>query len=78
MPHIYLLYPFRPLAEFATVLPTLAAACASIEPFAVTLGEFRFFRHGSGRCTLWLAPEPAEALRHLQAALQAPSRTATI
>jgi hypothetical protein len=24
-----------------------------------------------GRCTLWLAPEPAEALRRLQAALQA-------
>jgi hypothetical protein len=35
------------------------------------LAEFRYFRHGSGRCTLWLAPEPAEALQHLQRALQA-------
>jgi 2'-5' RNA ligase len=37
----------------------------------VTLAEFRSFRHGSGRCTLWLAPEPAEGLQRLQAALQA-------
>jgi RNA 2',3'-cyclic 3'-phosphodiesterase len=71
MPHINLLYPFWPREQFATLTPTLDAACASIEPFAVTLGTFRFFRHGSGRCTLWLAPEPAEELRQLQAALQA-------
>jgi 2'-5' RNA ligase len=35
------------------------------------LSELRSFCHASGRCTLWLAPEPAEALRRLQAALQA-------
>src|SRR5262249_26736136 len=31
---------------------------------------FRFFRHGLGRCTLWLAPEPAEKLCQLQTVLQ--------
>ena len=71
MPHINLLYPFRPRSDFLTVLPDLAAACASVGPFGITLGEFRFFRHGSGRCTLWLVPEPAEDLRHLQGCLQA-------
>ena len=49
MPHINLLYPFRPQEQFVTVTPTLAAACASVEPFAVTLGSLRLFRHGSGR-----------------------------
>jgi 2'-5' RNA ligase len=71
MPHVNLLYPFRPRSEFPTILPELAAACAPLEPFTVSLGDFRFFRHGSGRRTLWLAPEPAEGLRQLQAALQA-------
>jgi 2'-5' RNA ligase len=70
-PHINLLYPFRPRAEFADITPTLLTACASIKPFAISLGEFRFFRHGSGRCTLWLAPEPVDVLQGLQAALQA-------
>jgi serine/threonine protein kinase len=49
MPHINLLYPFRPRAESAAVLAELAAACASVEPFALTLGTLRLFRHGSGR-----------------------------
>src|SRR5262245_44435410 len=71
MPHINLLYPFRPQGEFPAITPALVTAYASLAPFHITLGEFRCFRHGSGRCTLWLAPEPAEALRRLQAALQA-------
>jgi 2'-5' RNA ligase len=71
MPHINLLYPFLPRGDFPTAVPGLAAACASVEPFAVTLGEFRSFRHAAGRCTLWLAPEPDEPLRNLQATLQA-------
>jgi 2'-5' RNA ligase len=71
VPHINLLYPFRPQAEFPAIAPPLLAACASVASFPVSLGEFRHFRHGSGRCTLWLAPGPAEALRRLQAALQA-------
>lgn len=71
MPHINLLYPFRPRAELPAITPALGDACGGIEPFPVTLGDFRYFRHGSGRCTLWLAPEPAEAVRDLQAALRA-------
>lgn len=70
MPHINLLYPFRPQDEFAAMTPNLVTACAAVTSFGITLGEFRFFRHGSGRCTLWLAPEPVEVLRELQAALQ--------
>ena len=71
MPHINLLYPFRPQEEFPALRLSIAAACTAIKPFAITLAEFRFFRHGSGRCTLWLAPESADQLRCLQAAVQA-------
>jgi 2'-5' RNA ligase len=71
MPHVNLLYPFRPQSEFAASAERLTDACVNIDPFTITLAGFRFFRHGSGRCTLWLAPEPAEELRRLQAALQA-------
>jgi 2'-5' RNA ligase len=70
-PHINLLYPFRSRAEFPSAAPRLSAACVAVAPFRTTLGEFRSFRHGSGRCTLWLSPDPPGSLRDLQAALQA-------
>jgi 2'-5' RNA ligase len=70
MPHITLLYPFRPRAEFATLAERFSRPCAEIEPFVVDLAEFRFFHHGRGSYTLWLAPEPKERIIRLQAALQ--------
>jgi 2'-5' RNA ligase len=71
MPHVNLLYPFRPSSDLAAASEGLAAACGASAAFALTLAESRFFRHCSGRCTLWLAPEPADGLRQLQAALRA-------
>jgi 2'-5' RNA ligase len=68
MPHITLLYPFRPRAEWDAVLEPLSEACAQVEPFTVTLGIFSCFRHG-GNATLWLAPEPKARLVALQTAL---------
>src|SRR5262249_40279730 len=62
MPHVNVLYPFRAPAELDAALPTLAGACATISAFRVTLGELRSFAHGRGRFTVWLAPEPAQAL----------------
>jgi 2'-5' RNA ligase len=70
MPHITLLYPFRPRGEFEAVTGELRAACSAIEPFDIHLEEFREFRHGRHNYTLWLAPEPRDALVQLQAALQ--------
>lgn len=69
-PHINLLYPFLPREEFDSIVYTIAAICSAIDPFSLTLTEFRFIRHRTGRCTLWLAPEPVEPLRHLQSLLQ--------
>jgi 2'-5' RNA ligase len=70
MPHITLLYPFRPREQFDAVAVLLAQACHSWRPFEVTLAELRYFRHGRRNCTMWLAPEPAQSLVELQAALQ--------
>src|SRR5438045_598206 len=70
-PHINLLYPFFSSEQFDDAMPRLTAACAQIEPFIMTLAEFHFFQHSSRKTTLWLAPEPKNAIVRLQAALQA-------
>jgi RNA 2',3'-cyclic 3'-phosphodiesterase len=69
MPHITLLYPFHPRHEFDQLAEQFAAACEAIEPFQVELVEMRFFQHRRDSFTLWLAPEPKEALIRLQAVL---------
>jgi RNA 2',3'-cyclic 3'-phosphodiesterase len=69
MPHITLLYPFRPRPEFDRFAEGFAAACEVIEPFQVELAEMRFFRHRRDNFTLWLTPEPKGALIRLQAVL---------
>jgi len=71
MPHITLLYPFRPVSDFDAVAERLGQACAAIAPFEITLRRFDRFCHGRGRYTLWLAPEPPEVLSRLQSSLQA-------
>ena len=70
MPHITLLYPFRPRQEFSAVAEQLAVVCRTLEPFPLLLRELRYFDHGRGSYTLWLVPEPMEAVQQLQAALQ--------
>jgi len=70
MPHLTLLYPFRPRALFVEAEPELRHACAAIQPFRATLGELRYFAHPRGQFTLWLAPQPGEPFTRLQAALQ--------
>lgn len=69
MPHITLIYPFRPQSEFEAAATGLARACGPISPFEVTLESFRFFQHRLDSYTLWLAPEPKEMLMTLQTTL---------
>ena len=69
MPHINLIYPFRPKEEFETLAKQFSLACECIEPFEIKLGVFRFFRHNRECYTLWLAPEPREELIRLQTVL---------
>jgi 2'-5' RNA ligase len=71
MPHITLVYPFRPREQFDAVSGGLRAACAHIGPFELQLRDFRTFAHGRGSHTLWLVPTPSGPLIDLQAALEA-------
>lgn len=67
MPHVTLLYPFRPREAFEEAAGALSGL--GIEPFDSTLSTFRFFRHYEWSHTLWLDPEPADPWKRLQAAL---------
>jgi 2'-5' RNA ligase len=69
MPHITLLYPFRPLSAFEQVTPLLTQVCRSLEPFEVKLTRFDLLIHTRRKTTLYLIPEPAGALNVLQKAL---------
>ena len=71
MPHVTLLYPFWPREAFDEAAVALRAAARDLTPFDVKLREFRHFHHGRGSYTIWLAPEPADVVKRLQAALQA-------
>lgn len=66
MPHITLLYPFKPREEFERVAELFERCSEKIEPFCIELARFAYFKHFSGRCTLWLAPEPHEPVDLLQ------------
>ena len=69
MPHVSLLYPFRPRDQFDAIEATLRSVCRSTEPFELRLAELGHFHHGRARYTLWLAPQPTETVIQLQAAL---------
>jgi len=68
MPHITLLFPFHPADLFAGAEPEIEAAVRGLEPFRVRLARFQYF---AGPKTAWLEPEPGDAVRRVQSALQA-------
>jgi len=67
MPHITLVYPCLPVADFPAAQDRLETACRVIPAFEVELAEFRTFRHLRGKHTIWLAPNPESELIQLQA-----------
>ena len=69
MPHITLIYHFRPVAEFPALCETSAAVCHRLVPFEITLTTVRFFEHSHRSCTIWLAPDPPEPVIRVQTAL---------
>jgi len=69
MPHITLVYPFLPAAEFQVAEERLVSACRTVPAFEVKLAKFRAFRHRRGNYTVWLRPEPEVRLVELQQAV---------
>lgn len=66
MPHITLLYPFRPEDDYPTIEREFSEKCNSIKHFEINLDNFNYFSHGRQRYTLWLNPEPADLIKDLQ------------
>jgi len=66
MPHITLLYPFRPTNEYHSIEKEFIDTGKKIESFEITLKNFHYFNHGRQRYTLWLRPEPVELIKDLQ------------
>ncbi len=70
MPHITLIYPFRPFDEFEKIYGEFENVCKQIKSFKVILSRFKFFQHGGEYYTIWLEPEPSEKIVELQGKLQ--------
>jgi len=67
MPHITLLYPFRPINQYEDIEKALSEMCKNIKPFEVSLKSFSYFSQGHQKYTLWLDPEPNTSIIYLQA-----------
>jgi len=67
MPHITLLYPFRPEKEYPNLEKFFSDNCMKISSFETSLKTFKFFNHVHQNYTLWLDPEPKISIINLQA-----------
>jgi 2'-5' RNA ligase len=66
MPHITLLYPFKPEDEYQKLESSFSKLCSEITPFEVSLKKFHYFKHKRQKYTLWLKPEPVNLVKDLQ------------
>ncbi len=69
MPHITLLYPFRPENEYSRLEKEFSEKCKQIKPSEISLKKFKYFPHGKERYTIWLDPEPNDLIINVQAEL---------
>jgi len=69
MPHITLLYPFRPKTQFNDLEKDFIEKCSKIHSFEVYLKKFKYFRHQHQNYTIWLDPEPNHSIIQLQTEL---------
>ena len=67
MPHITLVYPFRPESEYLNLERVYSEKCIYIKQFEISLRKFNFFTHGKESFTIWLDPEPSDSIITLQA-----------
>jgi len=66
MPHITLLYPFRPQSDFSKLESLFSTTCNKIELFDITFNNFNYFNQGKQEYALWLTPEPEYPVITLQ------------
>jgi len=66
MPHITLLYPFKPQSDFSKLESLFSRTCKEINAFEISFRKFNYFYHGKQKYTLWLDPEPRNMITFLQ------------
>ena len=71
MPHITLMYPFRPQSEFKSLERSFLTLCKGIQSFEISVKIIKYFLHSKQNYTLWLAPEPDSLIINLQSKLLA-------
>ena len=69
MPHITMIYPFRPREDFDELANQFYPVCGHFQPFPISFSLINQFQHPGGNFTLWLAPELKEPIIALQTAL---------
>lgn len=67
MPHITLIYPFRPENEYPNFEKKFSKKCENLTCFIISLKTLKYFNHGHQKYTLWLNPEPIDLIIDLQA-----------
>jgi len=66
MPHITLLFPFRPQSDFSKLESLFSTTCKKIALFEISCNIFKYFHHGKQKYTFYLAPEPENLITNLQ------------
>ena len=66
MPHITLLFPFRPEHLFNKIYDDFKNTCKKINSFSISFKEVKSFTHGKNNHTIWLSPEPEKLIKDLQ------------
>jgi len=70
MPHITLLYPFRPEVEYNALKGEFEKVCKNLKSFEVKLQNFKYFHHKKQQFTIWLEPKPKISVIQLQKVIQ--------
>jgi len=66
MPHITLLYPFKPQSDFSKLESLFSMMCKEIALFEISYNIFKYFHHGKQKYIFYLAPEPENLIINLQ------------
>lgn len=66
MPHINLIYPFKPHSCFDNLALIFSNLCKTISPFLIKFKNFSYFNHKKENFTIWLKPEDDGNLIKLQ------------